>query len=187
MDFGLKHGILRELTKRGCDITVVPYNTPATDILSLKPDGVILSNGPGNPAHVTEVIETIQQIQQQTPLLAIGLGHQLFAIANGCEVERMKVGHRGSSYPVTDLKTGKVIFTSQNHGYEVVADTIDETVLQLTFKSLNGHSVEGLAHRTYPAFSVQFEPEASPGSEDAKYIFDQLIEMMSLNKGKVEN
>lgn len=187
IDFGIKHGILRELTKRGCDVTVVPYNTPANEILSLKPDGVLLSNGPGDPAHVTEAIETIQNIQQELPLFGIGLGHQLFALANGCRTEKMKVGHRGASYPVKELNTGKVIFTSQNHGYEVMADSIDEQVLEQTYIAINGNSIEGLSHRTYPAFSVQFEPEASPGSDDAKYIFDRFITIMSENKGKVDN
>ncbi|MBS4207687.1 carbamoyl phosphate synthase small subunit [Bacillus sp. FJAT-50079] len=186
VDFGLKHGILRELTERGSDVTVVPYNTPAKDILALSPDGVLLSNGPGNPRDVEETTEMIRVIQEKIPLFAIGLGHQLFAITNGCKTTKMAAGHRGSSYPVKDLKTGKIIFTSQNHGYEVEAHSVDHDVLSVTYQSLNGDSIEGLAHQSLPAFSVQFHPEAAPGSEDGKIVFDQFMTMMKEHKGKVE-
>jgi carbamoyl-phosphate synthase small subunit len=186
IDLGLKHGILRELTKRGCDVTVVPYHAPADDILALHPDGVLLSNGPGNPLAVQALTATIRAIQERIPLFAIGLGHQLFALANGCQTKKMTAGHRGSSYPVRDLKTGKIIFTSQNHGHEVVKETIDRDMLTVTHEEINGGSIEGLAHKTCPAFSVQFNPEASPGSEDAKYMFDQFLAMMETNKRKVD-
>jgi len=186
VDFGVKHGILRELTKRGCDITVVPYHTSAEEIISLKPDGVLLSNGPGNPEHILEVSEMIQKIQQQFPLFGIGLGHQLFALANGCKIEKMVSGHRGSSYPVKELKTSKIIFTSQNHGYEVVESSIDTTVLTITHKALNGGSIEGIKHNQFPAFSLQYEPEASPGSEDGKKAFDQFLKIMNEQIGRVE-
>ncbi|MFC5463831.1 carbamoyl phosphate synthase small subunit [Lederbergia graminis] len=185
VDFGVKHGILRELTKRGCDVTVVPYNSSATDILTLNPDGILLSNGPGNPEDV-DVSEMIKEVQQKVPLLGIGLGHQLFALANGCTITKMHYGHRGSSYPVKDISTGKVIFTSQNHGYEVNEDSVDESVLTITHRALNGDSIEGLSHTAFPAFSVQYEPEASPGSEDAKKIFDYFMEVMNEQLGRVE-
>ncbi|MFS0643555.1 carbamoyl phosphate synthase small subunit [Siminovitchia sp. 179-K 8D1 HS] len=186
MDLGLKHGILRELTERGCDVTVVPHHTEADEILSMQPDGVLLSNGPGNPLHIQDLTETVRAIQGKIPIFGIGLGHQLFALANNCQTEKMKVGHRGSSYPVKELQTGKIIFTSQNHGYEVVKKSIDENVLSVTHEEINGGSVEGLAHKLFPAFSVQFEPEASPGSEDAKYVFDQFLAIMETNKREVD-
>ncbi|RST75429.1 carbamoyl phosphate synthase small subunit [Siminovitchia acidinfaciens] len=187
MDFGLKHGILRELTKRGCDVTVVPYNTSAKEILSLQPDGLILSNGPGNPEDVPEAVETIRSIQGKVPLFGIGLGHQLFALANDCKTQKMFTGHRGGSYPVKDIETGRVIFTSQNHGYEVVTDSVDESKLSITHVQLNDGSNEGLAHKEHSAFSVQFEPEAAPGSEDAKYLFDQFLKLMDVNKRKADD
>lgn len=186
VDFGLKHGILRELTKRGCDVTVVPYHTSAEEIISLSPDGILLSNGPGNPEHVLEVCKMIKAVQETTPIFGIGLGHQLFALANGCRTEKMHFGHRGSSYPVIDIATKKIIFTSQNHGYEVIEQSVDKNRLQITHRALNGGSIEGLEHQLYPAFSLQFEPEASPGSEDGKKAFDRFLEKMSEQDRKVE-
>ncbi|MBS4203849.1 carbamoyl phosphate synthase small subunit [Lederbergia citrea] len=186
VDLGLKHGILRELTNRGCDVTVVPYHTQAEEILTLSPDGVLLSNGPGNPEHVLEVCEMIKVIQREVALFGIGLGHQLFALANGCRIEKMLFGHRGSSYPVKDLTTGKIIFTAQNHGYEVTEGSVDSATLSVTHRALNGGSIEGLVHQIFPAFSLQYEPEASPGSEDGKQAFDRFIDIMNEQDGKVE-
>ena len=187
IDFGLKHSLLRELTKRGCDVTVVPFKTSADEILSLHPDGVLLSNGPGNPLHVPEAVETIRTLQEHVPVFGIGLGHQLFALANGCQTEKMFAGHRGSSYPVKDVETGKVVFTSQNHGFEVVSGSVDENSLSVTHVELNGGSIEGLAHKEFPSFSVQFEPEGSPGSEDAKYLFDKFLTIMDEQKRKADD
>ncbi|MBS4198889.1 carbamoyl phosphate synthase small subunit [Bacillus sp. FJAT-49732] len=187
VDFGVKHGILRELTERGCDIKVVPYHTSAEEIISLNPDGVLLSNGPGNPEQIQEVCEMIQEVQRHFPLFGIGLGHQLFALANGCKSEKMTSGHRGSSYPVKELETGKIIFTSQNHGYEVVESSIDSTVLTITHKALNGGSIEGIKHNQYLAFSLQYEPEASPGSEDGKKAFDHFLNILNEQNGRVEH
>lgn len=187
IDLGLKHSLLRELTKRGCDVTVVPYNTSAEEIISLYPDGVVLSNGPGNPLHVPEAVDTIRTLQEHVPLFGIGLGHQLFALANGCKTTKMFVGHRGSSYPVKDLKTGKVVFTSQNHGFEVIKESVDENTLTITHLELNGGSIEGLEHSVFPSFSVQFEPEGSPGSDDAREIFDQFITIMDEQKRKADD
>ncbi|MCJ7839580.1 carbamoyl phosphate synthase small subunit [Lederbergia sp. NSJ-179] len=186
IDFGLKHGILRELTERGCDIMVVPAHTPVEEILALKPDGVLLTNGPGNPESIAHVCEMIQTIQQQFPLLAIGLGHQLFALANGCQIEKMHFGHRGSSYPVKDLASGKIVFTSQNHGYEVVKASVHQSKLTITQEALNGGSIEGLTHQTLPAFSVQYQPEAAPGSEDGKIVFDQFMNLMNQQQERME-
>lgn len=187
VDFGLKHGILRELTKRGCDVTVVPFHTSVEDILALSPDGVLLSNGPGNPVHVEESTDMIRVLQENIPLLGIGIGHQLFAMANGCKIVKMKFGHRGASYPVKDVKTEKILFTSQNHSYDIDESTVDEKSLMVTYRALNGGSIEGLEHSSYPAFSVQFQPESSPGSEDGKVVFDRFMKMMLENQGKVDH
>ena len=187
VDFGLKHGILRELNQRQCDVTVVPYDTSAQDILVLKPDGVLLSNGPGNPLHATESIEMIQTILGKIPLFGIGLGHQLFALANGAAIEKMLFGHHGSSYPVKNVQTNKVIFTPQNNLYTVKDDAALSTSLKITYRNLNDHVIAGLAHKKYPAFSVQFHPEASPGAEDAKYLFDEFLQMVETGKGKENN
>ncbi|HAM82179.1 carbamoyl phosphate synthase small subunit [Ornithinibacillus bavariensis] len=176
IDFGMKHNILRELTKRNCHVTVVPYSYSAENIIRLKPDGIILSNGPGDPKDVPEAIEMIRKILPCIPLLGICLGHQLLALACGADTEKMKFGHRGGNHPVKDLKTGNVFLTSQNHGYAVNKRSLDHTNLVLTQIDLNDHSVEGIQHKLYPAFSVQYHPESSPGPEDANYIFDVFLE-----------
>ncbi|WP_338469882.1 carbamoyl phosphate synthase small subunit [Niallia sp. XMNu-256] len=182
VDFGMKHGILRELNERGCDVVVVPYDTSANEILQLNPDGILLTNGPGNPKDVTEGIQMIKEVVGKVPLFGIGLGHQLFALACGAETIKMKFGHRGSSHPTKDLLTGKVLFTSQNHGFLVDADSITNTRLEITHIALNDGTVEGLKHKDFNAFSVQFHPEASPGSEDAVSLFHQFIEMIEIAK-----
>lgn len=175
-DFGMKHGILRELNKRNCDVIVVPYNTNADEILQLKPDGIMLSNGPGDPEDVPEAVEMIQGILGKVPMFGICLGHQLFALACGATTEKMKFGHRGSNHPVKELSTGKVALTAQNHGYTV--SSIENTPLEITHTALNDGTIEGLKHKELPAFTVQYHPEASPGPEDANHLFDQFIEMI---------
>ena len=185
VDFGMKHGILRELNKRDCDVIVVPYNTTAQEILELRPDGVMLSNGPGDPKDVPEGIEMLQGILGKIPLFGICLGHQLFALACGAETVKMKFGHRGSNHPVKDLRTGKVAITAQNHGYTVEKDSIQNTRLEVTHIAINDGSVEGLNHLDYEAFTVQYHPEASPGPEDANNLFDQFIKMMISEKQEV--
>ncbi|RDI47523.1 carbamoyl phosphate synthase small subunit [Falsibacillus pallidus] len=182
VDFGMKQGILRELNKRDCDVVVVPYNTPAKDILSLSPDGIMLSNGPGDPKDVQEGIEMIKEILGKIPMFGICLGHQLFALACGGDTFKMKFGHRGSNHPVKDLETGKVAITSQNHGYSVKEDSLLTTPLKVTHLAINDGSVEGLKHENYPAFTVQYHPEASPGPDDANYLFDQFMDMIEINK-----
>ncbi|WLR53493.1 carbamoyl phosphate synthase small subunit [Mesobacillus subterraneus] len=182
VDFGLKHGILRELKDRNCDVIVVPYNTTAKEILSLSPDGIMLSNGPGDPKDVPEAIEMIQGLLGKVPMFGICLGHQLFALACGANTEKMKFSHRGSNHPVQDLRTGKVALTSQNHGYTVTEDSITETELEVTHIALNDGSVEGLAHKTAAAFTVQYHPEASPGPEDANGLFNQFLELVEAEK-----
>jgi len=182
VDFGMKHGILRELNDRNCDVIVVPYNATADEILALSPDGIMLSNGPGDPKDVPEAIEMIKGILGKVPMFGICLGHQLFALACGANSVKMKFGHRGSNHPVKDLKTGKVALTSQNHGYTVEDDSIAGTELEVTHIALNDGTVEGLKHRTAAAFTVQYHPEASPGPEDANELFDQFLSLVESAK-----
>lgn len=183
IDFGAKHGIIRELSKRGCDLTVVPYNASADTILSLRPDGIMLSNGPGDPKDIPEAITTIRELIGQVPIFGICLGHQLIALACGANTIKLKFGHRGSNHPVTNLKTGKTEITSQNHSFAVDETSLKGTGLVLTHRNLNDKSVEGLAHERYPLFCVQYHPEANPGPEDANYLFDDFIKMMDDFKG----
>lgn len=182
VDFGMKHGILRELNQRDCDVIVVPYNTTAEEILTLSPDGVMLSNGPGNPKDVHEGIEMIKGILGKVPLFGICLGHQLFALACGADTEPLKFGHRGSNHPVKDLSNGRVYLTSQNHGYTVKEDSLKGTGLEVTQIALNDGTIEGLKHVNAPAFTVQYHPEASPGPEDTNYLFDQFLDMIKTEK-----
>jgi carbamoyl-phosphate synthase small subunit len=184
VDFGSKHGILRELNNRDCDVTVVPYHTTAQEILSLHPDGVMLSNGPGDPKDVPGAITMIQEIIGKIPLFGICLGHQLFALACGADTYKMKFGHRGTNHPVKDLQSGKVVFTSQNHGFAVNEDSIVDTDLTVTQINLNDRTVEGLKHKKYSAFTVQYHPEASPGPEDSNGLFDEFLMQVEEWKGK---
>ncbi len=186
VDFGMKHGILRELNNRNCDVVVVPYNITAEEVLHLNPDGIMLSNGPGNPVDVPEAIEMIRGVQGKVPLFGICLGHQLFALANGAETKRLKFGHRGSNHPVKDLETGRIAITSQNHGYTVCEDSLAGTPLTVTHTALNDGTVEGLKHKQYPAFTVQYHPEASPGPEDANALFDRFVELIEASKTEGE-
>lgn len=178
VDFGVKHGILRELTKRDCQITVVPYNYSAEEILRLRPDGIMLTNGPGNPKDVPEAVEMIKEVLGQVPIFGICLGHQLLSLACGADTEKMKFGHRGSNHPVKDLKTDRTYLTSQNHSYAVNPATLENTGLELTQIAINDETVEGVKHTIHEAFSVQYHPEASPGPEDTNYVFDEFLKMM---------
>jgi carbamoyl-phosphate synthase small subunit len=174
----MKHGILRELNLRNCDVVVVPYNTSAAEILRLNPDGIMLSNGPGDPKDVPEAIETVRELIGKVPLFGICLGHQLFALASGADTEKLKFGHRGSNHPVKNLVTGRVDITAQNHGYTVEPSSIANTKLEVTHVALNDGTIEGLRHKEAPAFTVQYHPEASPGPEDANHLFDQFLSMI---------
>ncbi|HEL2056936.1 TPA: glutamine-hydrolyzing carbamoyl-phosphate synthase small subunit [Streptococcus suis] len=177
VDFGLKHSILRELAKRNCNVTVVPYDTSAQEILDLAPDGVMLSNGPGDPDDVADVLEMIRTVQDQIPIFGICMGHQLFAKANGAKTYKMKFGHRGFNHAVREIATGRVDFTSQNHGFAVSREDLPEC-LMITHEEINDKSVEGVRHRHYPAFSVQFHPDAAPGPHDASYLFDEFMDLI---------
>ena len=178
VDFGMKRSIVRELHKRDCEIIVVPYHTTASEILKRNPDGIMLSNGPGDPKHVPEAIQMIQEVLGKVPLFGICLGHQLFALACGANTEKMKYGHRGMNHPVKHLVTGKIDITSQNHGYTVDRSSIAKTELEISHVALNDGTIEGLQHRTFPAFTVQYHPEASPGPRDANHLFDQFLAMV---------
>ncbi|RDU38508.1 carbamoyl phosphate synthase small subunit [Neobacillus piezotolerans] len=178
VDFGMKHGILRELNERGCDVTVVPYNSSAEEILQLGPDGIMLSNGPGDPKDVPEAIDMLNGILGKVPVFGICLGHQLFALACGADTQKMRFGHRGSNHPVRETATGKVVITSQNHGFAVNPESLTETDLEVTHIAVNDGSIEGLRHKHFPAYTVQFHPEASPGPEDANSLFCKFLAMI---------
>lgn len=184
LDFGKKQNIVRELNMRGCNVTVVPYNTTAEEILAMSPDGVMLSNGPGDPDVVEVAIEMIKGILGKIPFFGICLGHQLFALSQGATSFKMKFGHRGANHPVKDLRSGKVDITSQNHGYAIDKNSLVNTDLEVTHIALNDGTVEGLRHKTLPAFSVQYHPEARPGPSDSNYLFDEFMTMMKEFKVK---
>lgn len=178
VDFGSKSGIVRELTKRGCDVVVVPHDATAEQIRRLAPDGVLLSNGPGDPKDVPQAVATVSQLIGEIPLFGICLGHQLFALASGADTEKLKFGHRGGNHPVKDLLHNRCYITSQNHGYTVREDSIEGTELEVTHINNNDRTIEGLRHKTKPAFSVQYHPEAAPGPFDSSYLFDEFLDMI---------
>jgi carbamoyl-phosphate synthase small subunit len=177
-DYGVKHNILRRLTSYGCSLTVVPAQTSAEDVLKMKPDGIFLSNGPGDPAAVTYAIETLKKLIGTKPIFGICLGHQLLALALGGKTFKLKFGHRGGNHPVKNLKTGSIEITSQNHGFAVDPDSLDAKSIEITHENWNDHTNEGFRHRSLPIFSVQYHPEASPGPHDSDYLFAQFVEMM---------
>ena len=179
MDFGAKRNILRCLASAGCKVTVVPGNTSAEDILKHQPDGVFLSNGPGDPAATGEyAVPTIKALlDKNLPVFGICLGHQMLALAFGGQTEKMHLGHRGANHPVKDLTTDKVEITSQNHGFMVIPDSLPDDV-EVTHVSLFDKTNEGLRHKSKPAFSVQYHPEASPGPQDSHYLFNRFVDMI---------
>jgi carbamoyl-phosphate synthase small subunit len=182
-DFGIKRNILRMLAERGCAVTVVPAQTPASDVLAMKPDGVFLSNGPGDPEPCDYAIAAIRQLlETQIPVFGICLGHQLLSLASGACTMKMKFGHHGANHPVQDLATGQVMITSQNHGFAVAEDTLPECLVA-THKSLFDGSLQGVHRTDCPAFSFQGHPEASPGPHDVAHLFDHFIELMLEHKG----
>ncbi len=182
-DFGMKRNILRRLRQEGFAVRVVPANFPAEDVLAMKADGVFLSNGPGDPAALTYVHANIRKLMGRTPIFGICLGHQMLGYAVGGKTFKLKFGHRGGNQPVQDVRTGKVTITSQNHGFAVDADSLPSDV-EVSHINLNDHTVEGLAHKSDPIFSVQYHPEAAPGPNDATYFFRQFAEMIEKTKGK---
>ncbi|NAW51744.1 glutamine-hydrolyzing carbamoyl-phosphate synthase small subunit [Elizabethkingia argentiflava] len=186
VDFGAKLGILRELTKRDCDVIVVSQNINAEEIKLMNPDGIMLSNGPGDPQDVPQALEMIRSVIGEIPIFGICMGHQLLSLACGAKTFKLKFGHRGGNHPVLDVRTNKVSITSQNHGYAVDRESLKDTELEETHIALNDRTNEGVRHKRYPCFSVQYHPEASPGPEDANYLFDEFIDMMKKFKSKKE-
>ncbi|MEW6144635.1 MAG: glutamine-hydrolyzing carbamoyl-phosphate synthase small subunit [Thermodesulfobacteriota bacterium] len=179
-DYGLKRNILRKLSDHGCEVSIVPSRTPPHEVLSMKPDGIFLSNGPGDPAAVAYAVESVRTLIGKKPIFGICLGHQILGLALGGTTYKLKFGHRGANQPVKNLRTGKVEITSQNHGFAVDADSLGGDV-EITHINLNDNTVEGLRHREHPVFSVQYHPEASPGPHDSSYLFEEFIEMMEEN------
>jgi len=180
-DFGIKRNILRNLVASGCDVTVVPADTPAEKVLAMNPDGIFLSNGPGDPEPVVYAQDNIRRLLGKKPIFGICLGHQLLSIALGGKTYKLKFGHRGGNQPVQREDGKQVEITAQNHGFAVDADSIRDDAV-LTHVNLNDNTVEGLVHKKLPAFSVQYHPEASPGPHDARYLFDRFTEMMEKEK-----
>lgn len=177
-DYGVKQNILRRLTSYGCTLTVVPSSFSAEKVLEMNPDGIFLSNGPGDPAAVKYAIQNIKKLIGKKPIFGICLGHQLLALALGGKTFKLKFGHRGANHPVKNLRTQEIEITSQNHGFAVDPSSLDPASVEITHTNLNDQTNEGFRHKEYPLFSVQYHPEASPGPHDSDYLFSQFIEMM---------
>ena len=179
LDLGTKNNIVKSLNKRGCDVTVYPAFTSAEEILADQPDGIMLSNGPGDPKECTEIIKEIKKLyDSDVPIFAICLGHQLMALATGADTEKMRWGHRGGNHPVKDLSSGRVYISSQNHGYVIKGGSIPEDVAEVSFINVNDRTIEGLNYKNKKIRTVQFHPEACPGPQDTAYLFDEFLDVM---------
>ncbi|MCR5484214.1 MAG: glutamine-hydrolyzing carbamoyl-phosphate synthase small subunit [Clostridiales bacterium] len=182
VDCGMKENIVRSLNRAGCSVTAVPYNTSAEEILSLHPDGILLSNGPGDPEDVPETIETVKKLHGKAPMFGICLGHQIISLSYGAKCYKLKFGHRGGNHPVKNIGTGKIEITSQNHSYAVDVESIKNTPLEITHINLLDNTVEGAECERDKVFSVQYHPESAPGPEDSSYLFEKFIGMMRREK-----
>lgn len=183
IDCGIKLNIIRKLNEKGCNVTVVPYDITADEILKMQPDGLFLSNGPGNPEDVQTVINVVKELKGQLPIFGICLGHQMISLALGASTFKMKFGHRGGNHPVMNLDTGKIEITSQNHSYAVDVKSLDNTDLILTHKNLLDDTAEGVKSPENKLFSVQYHPESAPGPQDSAYLFDVFVDMMEKEVG----
>ena len=183
-DCGIKNNILRQLKAHDCQVTVVPYSATAQEILSMKPDGLFLSNGPGDPEQVAPVINMVADILGKLPIFGICLGHQMLGLALGGKTYKLKFGHHGGNHPVKDLRTGRIAITAQNHGFCVDIDSLKSKGVEITHVNLNDNTLEGMRCKKVPAFSVQFHPEDGPGPHDARYLFGEFITMMQKKKNK---
>jgi carbamoyl-phosphate synthase small subunit len=181
-DFGIKQNILRKLVDSGCHASVVPAKTSAKDILAMKPDGVFLSNGPGDPEPLEYAAKNVRELMGRVPIFGICLGHQIVGLALGGKTYKLKFGHHGGNHPVMNLETNKVEITAQNHGFAVDPDSLNANDVVLTHRNLNDDTLEGLRHKSLPLFSVQYHPEASPGPHDSAYLFGKFVKMMEENK-----
>ena len=179
IDCGIKLNIVRKLNEKGCNVTVVPFDTTAEEILKLRPDGLFLSNGPGDPEYVEPVINLVRELHGKLPIFGICLGHQMISLALGAKTFKMKFGHRGGNHPVVNLETGKIEITSQNHSYAVDVDSLENTPLTLTHKNLLDNTAEGVESKDDKLFSVQYHPESAPGPQDSAYLFDKFIDLMA--------
>ena len=182
LDYGLKQNIVRSLTKRGCEVLIYPATATAQEILSINPDGIMLSNGPGDPKDCQHQIDTIRQLVGKKPMFGICLGHQLTALAHNADTEKLKYGHRGSNHPVKDIEKDKTYITSQNHGYTIIDETLDRETMVVSHRNMNDGTIEGIRYKNAPLFTVQFHPEASPGPGDTAYLFDEFIQMIAASK-----
>ncbi len=186
-DFGFKEGLLKELLGIGCDVCVLPYNAGASEIVSLEPDGILLSDGPGDPTDNREAVAELEKLLHfQIPIFGVGLGHQLLALAHGLKTEKMKCGHRGANIPVRDYDTGRVYITAQNHGYTVVNESVDPDVAESWYTNVDDGSCEGLVYRDTPSCSVQFRPEACAGPQDTRFLFYRFSRMMEVRKNAAQ-